>query len=82
METWTSLKALPLKTGDAGYRLEFINNLFFDIAIWEGDDEFPPSAQILFDDNLAAAFSAEDLAVAGEVLIRRLLIREKQGESP
>lgn len=82
METWTSLKPASLKTGDAGYRFEFINGLFLGITIWQGDEEFSPSAQILFDDNFAGAFSAEDLAVAGEIVIRRLLIRENQGDAP
>ena len=42
------------------------------IIIWEGDDEFPSKAQILFDDNFPSAFSAEDIAVAGDICISRL----------
>jgi hypothetical protein len=69
MET---LRAQALDKGDAGYRVEFIKGLSVDILLWAGDDEFPPSAQILFNDNFVSAFTAEDIAVVGEVLITRL----------
>lgn len=66
------LKAEALSTGDAGCRFEFINGLYLSLILWAADDEFPPSAQLLFDDNFVFAFGAEDLAVAGEVVINRL----------
>ena len=66
------LRAEAQNTGDASYRLEFSNNLFVTMTLWQGDDEFPPSAQILFDDNFVFAFTAEDLAVVGDILISRL----------
>jgi hypothetical protein len=72
IESTPALKAEKLPQGDAGYRLEFLNGLFISLILYAPDDEFPASAQILFDDNLIFAFSAEDLAVAGEVLIDRL----------
>jgi hypothetical protein len=67
-----SLRAEALDVGDAGYRFEFINGLFVSLMLWGADDEFPPSAQMLFDDNFVFAFTAEDLAAAGEVIIGRL----------
>ena len=39
------------------------------ILIWEGDEEFSPSAQILYSDNFAAGFGAEDRVVAADILI-------------
>jgi hypothetical protein len=66
------LNATRLDLGDASYHLEFINGLYITIILWEGDDEFPPSAQILFDDNFVFAFTAEDLAVGCEIMIDRL----------
>ena len=66
------LGAQTAGNGDASYRLEFINGLYVTIILWQADDEFPPSAQILFDDNFVFAFTAEDLAVAGEILVERL----------
>ncbi|GHU80858.1 hypothetical protein FACS189468_1800 [Spirochaetia bacterium] len=76
MEEWSALGAIPLDQGDAAYhasyRFEFLNGLFISLLLWAGDDEFPPSAQILFDDNFVFAFTAEDLAAVGEVVIDRL----------
>ena len=72
IESTPSLKAEKLPQGDAGYRIEFLNGLFISLILYAADDEFPPSAQILFDDNFVFAFTAEDLAVVGEVVIDRL----------
>jgi hypothetical protein len=72
MEETPGLQAAPLDQGDAGYRFEFSSGLFMSLLLWAGDDEFPPSAQFLFDDNFAGAFTAEDIAVAGEVVITHL----------
>ena len=66
------LHAEALNKAYAGYRLEFMKGLYVDILLWAGDDEFPPSAQILFNDNFVPAFTAEDIAVVGEALIARI----------
>ena len=39
------------------------------LFVWAGDDEFPPSAQILYSDNFAEGFTAEDRVVAADILI-------------
>ena len=61
--------AEPVKHGDAGFRFDLIGGYKMQILIWEGDDEFPPSAQILYSDNFADGFAAEDRVVAGDILI-------------
>ena len=43
-----------------------------EILVWEGDDEFPPSAQLLYTDNFAQGFAAEDRVVAGDILITHI----------
>lgn len=63
------LGAKPVKDGDAGYELELFDGFAIRFQLWAGDEEFPPSAQILFSDNFAAAFHAEDLVVACDVII-------------
>jgi len=72
IENNPNLRAEALNIGDASYRLEFINGLYISIILWGPDDEFQPSAQILFDDNFVFAFTAEDIAVAAEILTDRL----------
>ena len=68
IESMPGLNYEKVEKCDVGYRFEFINNLFITIMLWEGDDEFAPSAQFLFSDNFKFAFTAEDIAVVGDVL--------------
>ena len=63
------LGAAPLTTGDAGYEFEFLPGFRMRIQVWAPDEEFPPSAQILYSDNFADGFAAEDRVVAGDILI-------------
>ena len=61
--------AEPVKHGDAGYQFNLIGGYQMQILVWEGDDEFPPNAQVLYSDNFADGFAAEDRVVAGDILI-------------
>lgn len=58
--------------GDIACDIPFFENLTLRLILWAGDDEFPPSAQILFSDNFQFAFSAEDLAYVGDIVINAL----------
>ena len=60
---------LPLPNGDAGYQFDLIGGYRMRILVWEGDDEFPPNAQVLYSDNFAEGIAAEDRVVAGDILI-------------
>ena len=59
----------PVSNGDAGYEFTLIGDYRMRILVWEGDDEFPPNAQVLYSDNFAEGFAAEDRVVAGDILI-------------
>ena len=61
--------ALALPHGDAGYQFDFIGGYQMQLLVWEGDEEFPPNAQVLYSDNFATGFAAEDRVVAGDILI-------------
>ena len=63
------LGARKLPHGDAGYEFSFFGPYSMQLLVWEGDDEFPPNAQILYTDNFAQGFAAEDRVVAGDILI-------------
>ena len=64
--------ARKLSLGDVSYEFEFINGLHVRFILWAGDEEFPPSSQILFEDNFPYAYQAEDLAVVGDISITTL----------
>lgn len=67
MERIPGVKKLSM--GDVSYEFELINGYFMQFIFWEGDDEFPPSAQILYSDNFQFGFHAEDMVVAGDLSI-------------
>ena len=64
-----TMGATAVKHGDAGYLFELVGGYRMQILVWQGDDEFPPNAQILYSDNFAEGFAAEDRVVAGDILI-------------
>lgn len=66
--------------GDAAYEFELLNGLDLCFILWEGDEEFAPTAQILFSDNFPAAFSAEDVAYVGDIVMEymKAIQREKR----
>lgn len=66
------IHAKKLSFGDASYEVEIYPGYRIQMILWEGDEEFPPSAQILFSDNFPVSFSAEDMAVMGDVIIGSL----------
>ena len=69
------LGAGKLPHGDAGYELELLPGYFMQLIVWEGDEEFPPNSQILYSDNFAEGFAAEDRVVSGDILIS--IVRSK-----
>ena len=66
------IKAVPVKYGDMAYEISIYPGYQIRMILWEGDDEFPPSSQILFSDNFPVSFAAEDMAVRGDVIIGSL----------
>ena len=62
------LGAAERNGADACFDVELVDGIIMRLSLWEGDDEFPANAQITFSDNAVLAFSAEELAVAGDVV--------------
>jgi hypothetical protein len=61
-----------LSHGDEGYEFDFFGPFKIQILMWAGDDEFPPNAQVLYTENFADCFAAEDRVVAGDILITQI----------
>ena len=66
------LNGEKLDLGDIAYDFTFSGNIICRFILWKPDDEFPPSAQILFSDNSPLMYNAEDLAAVGDVIISAL----------
>ena len=67
-----ALGGVRLNLGDAAYEFDFAGGIKCRFILWNPDDEFPPSAQILFSDNAQFMYNAEDLASVGDVIISAL----------
>ena len=69
-----ALGGIAVANGDAGYEFTLIGDYRMLILVWEGDDEFPPNAQVLYSDNFESGFAAEDRVVAGDILITQIKV--------
>ncbi len=54
---------IPIALGDLGARIHALGQLSITLVYRDGDDEFAPSADILFDSSLKRVYDAEDAAV-------------------
>jgi len=67
------LKGKILESGDAGVELPYFPCVPITCIVWKGDEEFPPEASVLFDETADLFFTAEDMAVAGQMAVLELL---------
>lgn len=65
----------PVEIGDASFILRALPRVPLQYVLWEGDEEFPPSAQLLFDACVDHYLSLEDIVVLGQVTTGRLINR-------
>jgi len=68
-----SLGGAPLPFGDVGFSFQALPRVFLALVYWQGDEEFPPSAQVLFDANAHCYLPTDLLSVLGSILCTRLM---------
>jgi len=59
--------------GDASFTLRVLPRVLLQYVLWEGDEEFPPSVQLLFDSAVDHALPLEDIVVLGQITTGRLI---------
>jgi hypothetical protein len=59
--------------GDASVALQALPTIPLQYVLWGGDEEFPPSAQLLFDVSVDHYLSLEDIVVLGQMVTGRLI---------
>lgn len=64
-------RAIP--AGDAGFEFRVLPRIPVQLILWEGDAEFPPEANILFDETIGDILSPEDVAWLAGMLVYRLM---------
>lgn len=67
-----TLDGEPLTLGDASVRLPALPRVPVACVVWGGDDEFPPSANVVFDASIEGYLDAEAVTVLAELATRRL----------
>ncbi len=70
----------PVEIGDASFILHAFPHVPLQYVLWEGDEEFPPSVQILFDASVDHYLPLEDMVVLGQVTTGRLINRSIRSE--
>lgn len=63
------LGGVELNQGDRGFEFAIVQDYRIRVIVWEAAEEFAPNAQILFSDNFAAGFLADESVAAAEHLI-------------
>ncbi len=74
-QTGVQLGGEPVEIGDASFTLRAFPRVPLQYVLWEGDEEFPPSVQLLFDASVNHYLSLEDMVVLGQVTAGRLINR-------
>lgn len=67
------LQGTPLGLGDAGYAFAVLPRIHLAAVYWEGDEEFPPRASILFEDTAPHYMPTDGLAILGSQLVTSIL---------
>ncbi len=62
-----------LEMGDVAVRLPALPRVPIAYVLWRGDDEFAPSASVVFDASVEGYLDAEVVAVLAELATRRLI---------
>jgi hypothetical protein len=66
------------KLGDVGVTINAFRRVPISIAMWRGDEEFAPSANIMFDSNISDYLPTEDIRDICAIIARRLIGLDKR----
>ncbi len=61
--------------GDLAFEVDVLPRVPLKVVLWQGDEEFAPSASILFDSSVEGYLDTEGAAIAAEILVTELVKR-------
>ena len=73
LEAASGLDGSALDMGDAAVVLEALPRVPIAFVLWSGDDEFAPSASVVFDASVEGYLDAEAVTVLAELATRRMI---------
>lgn len=65
--------ASPMEFGDFSVVVRALPMIPVVLVLWQGDDEFPPEGNILFDSNISGILPAEDIALLAGLVVYPLV---------
>ncbi len=68
-----AIKGIPDSFGDASFTMYALPMLPLTFILWEGDQEFPPSAKVLFDPTIDTYLPLEDVTVLSKLAAVRII---------
>jgi len=68
----------PIAMGDAAYAFRVLPHVSLAVVWWNGDDEFPANATVLFDEVASHYLPTDGLAILGRMLCRSLAKRGRE----
>jgi hypothetical protein len=68
-----TIGGMDVALGAAAMEIRVFPKVVVTLIVWEGDEEVPASANVLFDSTALGIHSTEDLAVIGSLTIGRLI---------
>jgi uncharacterized protein DUF3786 len=73
------LGGIPIAFGDLSYEFHLFPKVPIQLVLWQGDEEFPSEANILFDASIEHVLLPEDIAWLSGMLVYRLMgmLRER-----
>jgi hypothetical protein len=72
-EAGLKMGGASVEIGDASFTINAFPRIPLQYVLWQGDEEFPPSLQLLFDSSIDHYLSLEDMVVLGQMASGRLL---------
>lgn len=72
-DSGAKIGAEKMNFGDAGLQLNVLPKVPLQLILWQGDDEFPAEANILFDEITGDILSPEDAAWLAGMVVYRLI---------
>lgn len=73
LQAGRKIKGKQERFGDVSFTLQVFPKISLTYIFWEGDEEFPASANILFDDQIASWTHPESVPVLAETGTRKLI---------
>jgi len=69
------LGATTTDLGDVSFTIRTLPDIDLTLVFWEGDEDFPPAYDILFDPAIDRYLSLEDIVVLAQMATKRVLSR-------